>query len=229
MLKLNQLLLQSEKYRRYKNQSYQLSKMSKTSIKPTSNQAGFTIVEVLLAVLIGGIIVTLALAGFNNLRKRQNDNARKTVVAAVIAAVEEYRNNRGGEYPKVWNDIQKGLKDIIKESGIYDSEDTGNTTFNVAGSWRSGQPAAGKDGEITKLDTITSLSLSTSPSQTALNADGAGKPTDDLEKFGEDQIFVVIEATCDPGNRYINDYTARRSVAVFYRLESNQDIVCRDS
>ena len=158
-----------------------------------------------------------------------SDNNRLTVVAAVISAVEEYRNNRGGQYPKQWNNIQPGLEDIIRESGIYDFRASeaginyGNTSFNVSGSWnKAGNlPSADGGGRISNLEAL----IAGDPGSPGDTANFRPDPAD----FRTNQIFIVTEAVCDPSNSYISNFKARRSVAVFYRLKTNGDIICRDS
>ena len=152
-----------------------------------------------------------------------NDTHRRTVLAAVLAAVEEYRNSHGGQYPDKWADIHDSLEDLIREVGIYDHNKDNNRSFNVSGSWRPGQPAT--SGDIGNLSTVNPDLSAVGPAD--LDVAGIGRPADNT--LNEDQIFIITEATCDPTGSYIDDFSARRSVAVFYKLEADSDISCVDS
>jgi len=66
------------------------------------NQAGFTIVELLIVIVVIGILAALVLNTFNGIQARARDTERKTDVGAIHAQVEAYHADNA-RYPTTAN------------------------------------------------------------------------------------------------------------------------------
>lgn len=69
---------------------------------------GFTIIEVVLVLAIGGLIFLMGMMAFSYLSVTQRDSARRENVLAVIAAIKSYQTDHRGALPsggeKGWED-----------------------------------------------------------------------------------------------------------------------------
>ena len=63
-----------------------------------NSEAGFTLVEVLVVMLIMGIIAGIALPGFLNQRDKADDGSSKAAARSAQAAIEDYANSNLGSY-----------------------------------------------------------------------------------------------------------------------------------
>ena len=65
----------------------------------TSNNKGFTIIEVMIVLAIAGLIILIVLLAVPALQRNGRNTAIKNDVSAVTAAINEYKSNNEGEVP----------------------------------------------------------------------------------------------------------------------------------
>ena len=68
-----------------------------------NKQAGFTIVELLIVIVVIGILAAITIVAFNGIQQRARDVARTSDIVAVQKALEIYRVDKG-YYPTVGTD-----------------------------------------------------------------------------------------------------------------------------
>lgn len=67
-------------------------------MKNINNKKGFTLIEVVLVLAIGGLIFLLAFVAFQQVSRNRRDTQRRSDVARVIAELQNYRSDTGS-YP----------------------------------------------------------------------------------------------------------------------------------
>lgn len=115
---------------------------------PARSQLGFTLVEVLIALVIVGILAAVAYPSFSDAVRKSRRSEAMTALSAIQLAQERYRNNE----PSYASDLVDDLKLAqTTESGLYTLEVSGTATGYTA----VATPAAGssqlKDGECAQL------------------------------------------------------------------------------
>ena len=64
-----------------------------------SKKSGFTIIEVVLVLAIAGLIFLIVFLAVPALQRSQRDQARKSDVGRIIAAVQDWKSNHRGQLP----------------------------------------------------------------------------------------------------------------------------------
>lgn len=70
---------------------------------PTKFKSGFTIIEVVLVIAIGGLIILMVLIAFPALQRNANDNKRTNDLLRLQNAIKNYQNNNRGSNPVIAN------------------------------------------------------------------------------------------------------------------------------
>ncbi len=126
-------------------------------------RAGFTIMEVMIAVMVIGLLASGAAVGITKMMKKANLNSARSGVQAVASAMKQYKMDNG-KYPS-------DLKDLIKEDDDGDAyldggegslEDPWRNEYKLE--WKNGKRnfviiSAGDDGEFGTDDDIRSDDL----------------------------------------------------------------------
>lgn len=98
----------------------------------TKSKSGFTIIEVVLVLAIAGLIFLIVFLAVPALQRSQRDQARKSDMGRLVAAVQDYRGNHQGNLPLPANEaalISQIEKDTTFEDpsgGDYDLKDLDN-------------------------------------------------------------------------------------------------------
>ena len=122
------------------------------------NRKGFTVIEVLVAVTIGAIIVTLSFVNASKMRMRTRDKVRVADIHTIRLALEEYKLHCG-EYPaRIEPDVHNGcrngeqLSDYLVQIPVSPSYTTGDL---------SGSHGRYYDSQISEDNTYFYAGLST--------------------------------------------------------------------
>lgn len=101
-------------------------------MRARSNSYGFTLIEVILVLAIGGLIFLLAFTGFQQVTRNRRDAQRRQDVRSVLAYIEEYAANNGGQYPCSNHAFSTGGLGLVREGS--------GTQISVASQASSGCP-----------------------------------------------------------------------------------------
>ena len=164
-----------------------------------------------VTLVITGVII-VAVLGFviNNAHKSERNNARKADINIIANAANHYLATTN-QHPERWTDI---APTVDKALGHYSASASYNQSINLAGSWGS-QPTT--DGDFP----TASDDLAITPDRPAIASTGR-LFGDSLEAV--DLLLIIRQAACsDEG---LIDSSAIRSMAIIYRLEGQDDIIC---
>lgn len=120
-----------------------------------SNQKGFTLIEVVLVLAIGGLIFLLAFLAFQQVSRNRRDTQRRSDAGRVVAEIQNYRGDANGAVPA--NVTTGGLSGA---SGIAPA--TANTFFN---NYMGGANFAGPRGAAYTVVASTATPTSASVDQ----------------------------------------------------------------
>lgn len=193
-------------------------------LKQPNTKSGFTIIEVVLVLAIGGMIFLMVFLGFPALRRSSNDNQRFRDLSRLQNAITKYQENNRGQIP-------------TKESG---------TNVEVEGrSQKSDEtPAVGSwdyfyDNYLL-VDSAGNLDVFADPNGTPYGLhvtsceeggcddtgliqrskakfDDQAKSTGDFASLPKNSIAVVTNATCE--GELIKYSAGDRNIAIAYKLE----------
>ena len=100
-------------------------------MKPRA-EAGFTLVELLVVMLILGILAAIAIPSFFNQTQKANDTSAKSAAKTAQTAIETYRTDHNGSYvgatPAALNTIEPTL--AVANLTVTGSGGAGNPTAN---------------------------------------------------------------------------------------------------
>jgi prepilin-type N-terminal cleavage/methylation domain-containing protein len=86
--------------------------------KLRNKQSGFTIIEVLIVLVIAGLIMLIVFLAVPALQRNSRNTQRKNDVAALIAAVQEYRTNKGSAPASVTDFIGRAKLGFYQASDV---------------------------------------------------------------------------------------------------------------
>jgi prepilin-type N-terminal cleavage/methylation domain-containing protein len=113
--------------------------------KLSKKTEGFTIIEVLIVLAIAGLIFLIVFLAVPQLRRNQRNNARKSDVSKVLAAISEYAGNHGGLLPASSAEVQNVVAgftwahpgytgaSVTYQNGTFTNNTTENTLVVVTG------------------------------------------------------------------------------------------------
>lgn len=196
--------------------------------KQLNNKKGFTIIEVVLVLAIGGMIFLMVFLGFPALRRSSNDNQRFRDLSRLQNALAKYQENNRGALPDATTTpiTIKGRTEADPSASrgtwgyFYDKyllvNSAGNTdTFNDP------------DGSAYSLYIAKCTESTTASPSGAKDCDGGeiiqrsettfDKQSKDLVTNGDHSIAIILQATCE-GERLVYS-SGERNAAIAYKLE----------
>ncbi len=100
------------------------------------NKKGFTIIEVVLVLAIGGLIFLMVFIALPAMQRSQRNTQRKRIADEVFAAVQEYRSNNN-TLPFSYDGrkldtkfVERYIDSSCTYTGITDVSEWGDTTFS---------------------------------------------------------------------------------------------------
>lgn len=83
------------------------------------NQKGFTLIEVVLVLAIGGLIFLLAFLAFQQVSRNRRDTQRRSDVARAATTYNDAKNDLGGGNPTAtqWQNAVTGIPNFNSPSG----------------------------------------------------------------------------------------------------------------
>ena len=85
-------------------------------LKDTKNQAGFTIVEVMIVLAIAGLVLAIVFIAVPALQRNSRNTQRRSDLANLRAQFDTWIGNNGGKTPK-GTAVSDGLNSIVNSTG----------------------------------------------------------------------------------------------------------------
>lgn len=103
-----------------------MSKLTKT------NQSGFTIIEVVLALAIGAMIIGMVFIALPNLQKQRRDTARRNDLGRFMGQLEAYAGNNNGKYPLTQGELDTFVTSYVQKDAVFEDPSTGTYLTTAA-------------------------------------------------------------------------------------------------
>lgn len=171
------------------------------------NKKGFTIIEVVLVLAIGGLIFLMVFIALPALQRSQRNTQREDDLARVLTAVNDYQTNNSGKTPFENNDVNANfLKRYVDEETVYDAtkpittcgdqfKDPDGECYQIK--WRG----SGQKGEVNKETDLTNF---------------------------DHTFYVYTNAGCGDLEGTYSVGTGKRQVAIFF-VEEGGAVACNDN
>ena len=171
------------------------------------NKKGFTIIEVVLVLAIGGLIFLMVFIALPALQRSQRNTQREDDLARVLTAVNDYQTNNSGKTPLENNDVNANfLKRYVDEETVYDANKPITTC---------GDQFKDPDGECYQIKWQGS------------GQKGEVNKETGLTKF-DHTFYVYTNAGCGDLEGTYNVGTGKRQVAIFF-VEEGGAVACNDN
>lgn len=172
------------------------------------NKKGFTIIEVVLVLAIGGLIFLMVFIALPALQRSQRNTQREDDLARVLTAVNDYQTNNSGKTPFENGDVNENfLKRYVDEETVYNSA---NQTVTACG-----DQFKDPDGECYQIEV-----------RGTGQASEVGKETG-LTEF-DHTFYVYTNAGCGDLEGTYDVGTGKRQVAIFF-VEEGGAVACNDN
>jgi prepilin-type N-terminal cleavage/methylation domain-containing protein len=84
------------------------------------NRRGFTLIEIVLVLAIAGLILVIVFLAVSGAQRARRDSQRKSDIAKVLAAVNNYASNNNGNAPTTLTDWNAFIDTYITRANLYD-------------------------------------------------------------------------------------------------------------
>ena len=182
---------------------------------------GFTIIEVLLVLAIGGLILVMALIALPGISRTERDARRKSDLQVFASRLKEFQTNSNrGSLPSSPSPTDNPQS--ISRAGASDSStDSWGVFFRDYFDENFKDP----NGDQYKLYVLKcKQGTNPVPNSACQNTNTSFKNLNDNSKNMDYYFYVVVNATCGDGNKAVYSANARKA-AVLYKLET-KDVAC---
>lgn len=93
------------------------------------NAKGFTIIEVLIVLAIGGLIIAIVLVAIPQLQRNQRNESRRNIMGRMKTEIDNYSGNNNGQIPDSAADVTDLTNRYL--SGINRNDPQSGTPMNV--------------------------------------------------------------------------------------------------
>ena len=171
------------------------------------NKKGFTIIEVVLVLAIGGLIFLMVFIALPALQRSQRNTQREDDLARVLTAVNDYQTNNSGKTPFENGDVNPNfLKRYVDEETEYVADKPIT---------KCGDQFKDPDGECYQIEVR-----------------GAAKPNEKGKETGltafDHKFYVYTNAGCGDLEGTYDAGTGKRQVAIFF-VEEGGAVACNDN
>lgn len=137
------------------------------------NNTGFTLIELMMALAIVGILVAVALPTYRQSVRRSHRSDAHITLSSLATQEEKFyfrTNNYTGDFADLMNGVVAGTTTVNSEEGFYAITVTPGLRFRTWSMTAVPQGAQADDHEC------ASLTLTNTGAKTALNSDGDPNP-----------------------------------------------------
>lgn len=96
-------------------------------------QRGFTLVEIIIALAIGGLIAGMAFLWLNQAGVQRRDNQRRADVSRLLTMARQYANDHNGRYPASTAELTAMVNDYILAGGATFNDPSTGVLYGLAG------------------------------------------------------------------------------------------------
>lgn len=192
--------------------------MGKYRIGMSRNKKGFTIIEVVLVLAIGGLIFLMVFIALPALQRSQRNTQRRSDVDRVASAIIDYQKHNKGNLPfSNYNFDQKFATRYIDSNCVYDGRN--NSSPAVGGTYVY---VNCKEGFTDPDGSPYTIGVARGRNQFPFISDE--------QKWGDNHtIYVANESKCDSSKEDGTIYTGHeRDFVVVYMLEGGS-VYCKDN
>ena len=173
------------------------------------NKKGFTIIEVVLVLAIGGLIFLMVFIALPALQRSQRNTQREDDLARVLTAVNDYQTNNSGKTPFEGNNVNPNfVKRYVDEETVYNASAKKITAC--------GDQFKDPDGECYQIEVLG-----------AATAGQKGVSASIPAAFNH-TFYAYNNATCGDLEGTYDAGTGKRQVAIFF-VEEGGAIACNDN
>lgn len=172
------------------------------------NKKGFTIIEVVLVLAIGGLIFLMVFIALPALQRSQRNTQREDDLARVLTAVNDYQTNNSGKTP-----FEDGSVNANFVKRYVDEE----TTYNASSKkiTACGDQFKDPDGECYQIEFRSTATAGQKGASTGLTS-------------FDHTFYAYNNATCGDLEGTYDAGTGKRQVAIFF-VEEGGAVSCNDN
>ncbi len=179
----------------------------------TQNKKGFTIIEVVLVLAIGGLIFLMVFIALPALQRSQRNTQREDDMARLLTAVNDYQTNNSGKTPFEDGGVNENfIKRYVDDGTKWD----GTKYASQAAVTECGDQFKDPDGECYQI-------YNNGEAASGAKGTAASLPSDLDHTF-----YVYTNASCGDLEGTYDEGTGRRQIAVFFVNEGGA-ISCNDN
>ncbi len=183
---------------------------------------GFTIIEVVLVLAIGGLIFLMVFVALPALQRSQRNTQRRDDMARLMTAIIEYQGNNRGKTPFNSGGLVGDGATLGIDNFVMRYLDPDATNYNTASGKATGCTDAFMDPDGTCYAFMHTYAIQYHG--VAVGEEQMSWVTNRTEHY----IHVMSEAKCSATEGYGQAVVGKNKLAIFYALEGGS-IICLDN